>query len=72
LALVEDLVTISKLSMKAVRITQAAVATTVSPIPSEDIEGETYYTLTGPQRAAKLAERAAVIAQIKTLAAGLP
>jgi hypothetical protein len=71
-ALVEDLATISKLSIKAIRVTQAAAATTASPIPGEDMEGETFYTLTGQQRTAKLTERAAIISQIKTLAAGLP
>lgn len=71
MAVIDDLQLIRRRCSKAINITISAATTSVQTIPSDE-EGETTYTLTPAQRAAKLAERAAVIAEIKTLAAGLP
>ena len=72
MAVVDDLARIQFLCVKAIRITHAAQANTLLVDPPGDLEGETEITLTGPQKAAIFARRAAVIAEIKTLAAGLP
>lgn len=71
IAVIDDLVLLRRRTTKAINITLAAAATSVQANPGDD-EGETVYTLTPAQRAAMLATRAAVIAEIKALAAGLP
>lgn len=71
MAVPQDLARISFLANKALTITRAAVTGTILTDPG-DLEGESQITLTGAQQAAIFARRAAVLAELKKLAAGLP
>lgn len=71
MAVVDDLVSIERLCRKARNVTVAAVTNSLL-VNSADEEGETVITLTPGQKAAIFALRAAMLSQIKTLAAGLP
>jgi hypothetical protein len=72
MAVADDLSRIAFLAVKGIRITNAATANTLLVDPPGDTEGETLVTLTAAQKLAIFNRRAAVIAEIKTLAAALP
>lgn len=72
MAAIDDLASIQFLCQKAINITRTAVTGTILVDPNNDREGETQITLTPAQQAAVFARRAAILSQIKTLAAGLP
>lgn len=67
----QDLARISFLANKAITITRAAALTSLIADPG-DLDGETIVTLTPAQQVAIFQRRAAVLAELKTLAAGLP
>lgn len=72
MALREDLAIIEKSTHRALVLIQAAAISTVRVFPEGDMEGDTDLPLTAPQRQAIMARLGPLIAQIKTLAAGLP
>lgn len=71
MAVPQDLARIAFLATKALTITRAAVTGTILT-DAGDTEGETQITITPAQQAAIFARRAAVLSELKTLAAGLP
>lgn len=71
MAVPQDLARIAFLANKAIIITRAAVVGTAILDPG-DLDGETLLTITPAQQATIFQRRAAVLAELKTLAAGLP
>ena len=72
MSVVTDCALIARDCQKVINITAAAVTASVQVLPNNDLDGETTLTLTAAQKLAILGARAALLAEIKTLAAGLP